>query len=116
MPTLIKAFRDAGIRVIHIEDGDYVHKYEEYRQTMKLIKGKLPKAEEHPRPAQDKTYEELRKFRIAHVSPGAENDADMYASCGIRDIHPSVSPLPGEYMVPGQMNYRRCATCTASII
>jgi len=99
MPRLIEAFRRAGIQVIHVEGGDYVHKYEQYRQTMKRIKGKLPKNRQLARPAPDKTLKTLKEFRTAHVHPGKENIADIDAACRIRDIHPNARPQPGEYMV-----------------
>jgi len=99
MPLLIKAFRGAGMQVIHIEGGDYVHKYEEYKRTMKLIKNKLPKTKTLAKPAPDKTSKALREFRTAHVHPGKENVEDINAACKIRDIHPSARPIPGEHMV-----------------
>ena len=99
VPSLLRAFREAGIRVIHIESGDYVEKYEAYRRTMKFIKGKLPKAKTLPRPAPDATIKALGAFRTAHVHPGTENLADIAAAQKIRDIHPNARPLPGEYMV-----------------
>jgi len=99
LPDLLQAFRQAGMQVIHIESGDYVHKYDNYKRTMKLIKGKLPKEKTLPRPAQDATTKALAAFRTAHVHPGTENQADIAAACKIRDIHPAARPLPGEYMV-----------------
>ena len=100
MPPLLKAFRDAGICVIHVESGEYVRRYAEYRRTMQLIKGKLPKERKAlPRPASDATTKILSAFRTAHTHPGTENLADIDAAQRIRDIHPSVRPLPGEYMV-----------------
>jgi len=99
MPSLLQAFRGAGIHVIHVESGDYVHKYEEYKQTMRLIKRKLPKNKQLARPSPDKASKALREFRTAHVHPGTENIADIDAACGIRDIHPNARPLPGEAMV-----------------
>ena len=105
MPALLKAFRDAGMQVIHIENGDYVRKYDNYKRTMKLLKGKLPKAGELPwektlsRPPQDATSKALAAFRTAHVHPGTENIADIDAACKIRDIHSAARPLSGEYMV-----------------
>jgi len=99
MPALLEAFRGAGMRVIHVESGDYVHKYEEYRQTTRLLEGKLPKAKPLAAPAADSTSKALRDFRAAHVHPGTQNRPDIEAAQAIRDIHPSVRPLPGEYMV-----------------
>jgi len=99
MPGLLAAFRGAGIRVIHVESGDYVHKYEEYRRTMRLLRGKVPREKTLPGPAQDEASKALRDFRRAHVHPGTENLADIDAAGKIRDIHPSARPLPGEYMV-----------------
>ncbi|MCL1953042.1 MAG: cysteine hydrolase [Oscillospiraceae bacterium] len=99
MPALLRAFREAGIRVIHIESGDYVRKYEEYHRTMKLVRGKLPKERKLPRPAQDAAAKALWAFRSAHVHPGPENEPDIAAAQSIRDIHPCARPLPGEYMV-----------------
>ncbi|MDR2687840.1 MAG: cysteine hydrolase [Oscillospiraceae bacterium] len=97
IPSLLKAFRDAGIHVIHVEDGDYLRKYEQYRRTLKTIK--LPREKKLPRPAQDTTYKALSAFRTAHVHPGAENLEDIAAAGRIRDIHPGARPTPGEYMV-----------------
>jgi len=99
MPGLLEAFRAAGMQVIHVESGEYVHQYEQYKRTMKLIKGKLPLEKKQARPAQDKVYRELAAFRSAHVHPGTENEADIAAACKIRDIHPNARPLPGEHMV-----------------
>ena len=99
IPALLKAFRQAGIRVVHIESGDYVHHYEEYKRTMQLIKHKSLKAKKLPSPSPDATTKALREFRTAHVHPGTENLADIAAAQKIRDIHPSARPLPGEYMV-----------------
>ena len=99
MPALLGAFRGAGIRVIHVESGDYVDKYEEYHRTMKLIRNSLPKEKKQPRPAGDATTKTLGAFRTAHVHPGTENRTDIGAACKIRDIHPNARPLPGEYMV-----------------
>ena len=99
IPSLLKTFRDAGIRVIHVESGDYVHKHEEYQRTMKLLRGKLPKERKLPRAKPDTVYKALTDFRRAHVHPGTENITDIDAACKIRDIHPSARPLPGEHMV-----------------
>ena len=99
MPPLIEAFRQAGIQVIHIESGDYVRKYEEYHKTMKLLKGKMPKEKKLASPKPDAASKALRMFRDAHVHPGTENKKDISEACRIRDIHPSVRPLPGEHMV-----------------
>jgi len=104
MPGLLEAFRGTGMQVIHVESGEYVQQYEQYKRTMKLIvgklpRGKLPKEKKQARPARDKVYKELAAFRAAHVHPGKENEADIAAACRIRDIHPNARPLPGEYMV-----------------
>jgi len=99
MPSLIGAFRDAGIQVIHVESGEYVEKYDEYHRTMKRIRGKLPKERKLPRPKPDAATRALGEFRMAHVHPGTGNLADIAAAGKMRDIHPSARPLPGEYMV-----------------
>jgi nicotinamidase-related amidase len=104
MPAILKTFRDAGIRVIHIESGDYVHKYEAYGMTQELIRDRLSesrKARQHamPRPVHDPVFDALRKFRGVHVHPGTANNKDIDGAQKVRDIHPSVKPLPGEYMV-----------------
>ena len=99
MPSLLKAFRESGVRVIHIESGGYVQKYEAYQQTQGLIRGFLPPAREAGNAAPDAVYETLRAFRAAHVNPGEENRGDIERAWKIRDIHESVKPLPGEYMV-----------------
>jgi len=104
MPGLLKAFRDAGIRVIHVESGDYVHKYEAYRQTMELIKEQLSECRKArdfamPKPAPDPVFHALRKFRSEYVHPGTENHKDIANAVKVRDIHESVKPLPGEYML-----------------
>jgi len=99
IPPLLKAFRDSGVRVIHVESGDYVKKYDEYRQTMRMIKDALPGERELTRAVPDAAYHALSAFRTANVHPGTENLADIDAAGRIRDIHPNARPLPGEYMV-----------------
>ena len=103
MPALLKAFRDAGIRVIHIESGEYVHKYEAYRQTQELIKEQLSncrKARQYamPNAVSDPVYSALQKFRGEYVHPGTENREGINGAVKVRDIHQSVRPLPGEFM------------------
>ena len=104
MPAILKAFRDAGIRVIHVESGEYVHKYEAYKKTQELIREQLDecrKARQYAMagPAHEPVFDALRKFRGIKVHPGTENNKDIDGAQKVRDIHPSVKPLPGEYMV-----------------
>ena len=104
MPALLKTFRDAGIRVIHIESGEYVHKYEAYRQTQELIKEQLAESRKArqfamPNAAPDPVYHALQKFRGEYVHPGTENRESIRGAQKVRDIHESVKPLPGEYML-----------------
>jgi nicotinamidase-related amidase len=104
MPALLKTFRDAGIRVIHIESGEYVHKYEAYKRTQELIREQLTdcrKARNYamPHPAPDPVYQALHKFRGDYVHPGTENKESIRGAVQVRDIHESVKPLPGEYML-----------------
>ena len=104
MPSILKAFRDAGVRVIHIDDGVYVNKYEAYSQTQERIKDRLTESRKAkqlamPNAAPDPVYDELRTFRSIYVHPGTENKKDIEAVWKIRDIHASVKPLPGEYML-----------------
>ena len=104
MPSLLKAFREAGIRVIHIESGNYVNKYEAYWQTQDIIREPLSKSRKAsdfamPNPAPDQVYQELSKFRVEHIFPGIQNSESSGAAALIRDIHANVRPLPGEYML-----------------
>jgi nicotinamidase-related amidase len=104
MPSILKTFRDAGIRVIHIESGKYVQKYDAYRQTQDIIREQLSEARKArqfamPGPAHDPVFDALRKFRGEYAHPGEENKKDIRGVEQIRDIHECVKPLPGEYMV-----------------
>ena len=104
MPALLKTFRDAGVRVIHIESGDYVRNYDAYRQTQELIGEQLSESRKAkqfamPNPASDPVIGAYHKFRNANVHPGTENLEGIRGAQQVRDIHESVKPLPGEYMV-----------------
>jgi len=104
MPAMLKAAREAGIRIIHIETSEYVHKYDAYRQTQDLIRDQLAHSRQArdfamPRPAGDPVYHALQGFRWEHVHPGRANAQDIAGAVAVRDIHESVKPLPGEYMV-----------------
>jgi nicotinamidase-related amidase len=104
MPSILKAFRNANIRVIHIESGNYVNKYEAYTGTQEIIGEQLAearKAQQYamPRPVRDPASDAMWKFRSVHVHPGTDNEKDIADVQKVRDIHQSVKPLPGEYMV-----------------
>jgi len=101
IPVVLQTFRNASVNIIHVESGDYVNKYDAYKETMDLVRPQVDalRKDELPRAKADEVYYELHNFRSNKVHPGTENFDDIRESWKVRDIDEAVKPLPGEFMI-----------------
>lgn len=96
-PKLLKAIRNAGIRVFHVAfSGDYYQGLAGYKKTLQLAGEKNHQVE---KTELDPVTERLLKFKNDNVYPGINNMKDISNGSKKLDFYPEARPLDSEEIV-----------------
>ena len=93
-PPMLAAIRSSGMRLFHVVGGGRYHEnHPGYRAAIELAG---PETETVVPVAGDPVYDELNRFRVERVFPGARNTADIERGLARVDFAPQARPVSDE--------------------
>ncbi len=108
-PPLLQAIRSNGMKLFHVAGGGRYHEnHPGYRAAVELAGPEPDPVESVER---DPVYEELNRFRVERVFPGAGNTADIKRGFDRIDSAPQARPEPDEGVA--ENGHQLAALCRA---
>ncbi len=92
-PGLLDTVRASGMKVAHVGMGSYCEPYPGYRRIVELSG---PEPVLYERADEDSVSHQLRRFRLDHVFPGANNHADIIKGLPMRKFPREAEPVGDE--------------------